>query len=155
MERTLIFNTTITIPEVPEEFEGKEPTFNELVEFVNVYYKEGSRPRVIEEYEKTILSTWATGKYYLLGLVLTAPTDRITTERLENAIQINHQRSIDYGVPCNSFEYGSIVHTERMFADLLQIIEKYYVVMMEIEYMPGGARYQAGLKRFNERNGII
>ena len=155
MERRLVFNTMITIPEVPEEFEGKEPTFNELVEFVNVYCKEGSRPRVIEEYEKTISSTWATGKYYLLGQVLTAPTDRITTERLKNAIQIHHQRSIDYGVPCNSFEYGSILHMESTFADLLQIIEKYYVVMMEIEYIPGGARYQAGLKRFNESNGII
>jgi hypothetical protein len=42
-----------------------------------------------------------------------------------------------------------------MFSDLLHIIEKYYELMMEIEYMPGGARYQAGLKRFNERNGII
>lgn len=155
MEQRLVFNTAITIPEVPEEFDGKEPTFNALVEFVNVYYDGGSRPRVIDECEKTILSTWATGKYYLLGQVLTDPTDRITTERLENAIQIHHQRSIDYGAPCNSFEYGSIVHTERMFMDLLKIIEKYYEIMMEIEYMPGGARYQAGLKRFNESNGII
>ena len=144
----------ITTPVVPEEFLGKEPTFNKLVEFVEVYY-DGDRPRVIEEYEKTILSAWSTGKYYLLGQVLTDPIDRITTARLKNAIQIHRQRSIDYGAPCNSFEYNSILHTERMFADLLRIIEKYYETMMEIEYMPGGARYQAGLKRFNERNGII
>jgi len=144
----------ISIPVVPEEFVGKEPTFNELVEFVKLYY-DGDRPRVIEEYEKTILSSWSTGKYYLLGQVLTDPNDRITTERVENAVQTHRQRSIDYGAPCNSFEYNSILHTERMFADLLHIIEKYYEMMMEIEYMPGGARYQAGLKRFNERNGII
>jgi len=154
MERRLVFNTMITIPVVPDEFVGKEPTFNQLVEFVEVYY-DGDRPRVIEEYEKTILSAWSTGKYYLLGQVLTDPIDRITTERIENALQIHRQRSIDYGAPCNSFEYNSILHTERMFADLLRIIEKYYEIMMEIEYMPGGARYQAGLKRFNERNGII
>ena len=154
MERTLVFNKMISIPVVPEEFVGKEPTFNELVEFVKLYY-DGDRPRVIEEYEKTILSSWSTGKYYLLGQVLTDPNDRITTERVENAVRTHRQRSIDYGAPCNSFEYNSILHTERMFADLLHIIEKYYEMMMEIEYMPGGARYQAGLKRFNERNGII
>ena len=153
MERILEYNTAV--PAVPEEFLCKEPTFNELVEFVNVYYKGVSRPRVIEEYEKTILSTWSTGKYYLLGQVLTDPNDRITTERIENAVRIHRQRSLDYGEPCNSFEYNSVLHTERMFVDLLQIIEKYYEMMMEIEYMPGGARYQEGLKRFNERNGII
>ena len=103
----------ITTPVVPEEFVGKEPTFNQLVEFVEVYYECGSRPRVIEEYEKTILSSWSTGKYYLLGQVLTDPTDRITTERIENAIQIHRQRSLDYGAPCNSFEYNRTISLKK------------------------------------------
>jgi hypothetical protein len=59
---------------------------------------------------------------------------------LQEAIDLNARRHIDYGVPCNALEAHSIAYSESVFRNLLELLQKYYqhpYDLMEM-YKPGG-----------------
>ncbi len=129
--------SSITIPLVLVECVGSEPSLHDLHDFItktDIKYEYDRT--VIDEYMKSTTSTYTEGKYYLFGQVLTSPGTKLTTVRLENAINVNQKKGLEYGGPATGMEYSSIIQSERLFKDLLHIIELYYVAILEIEYKP-------------------
>jgi hypothetical protein len=152
---------SIKLPETPMDQIGMEPSLNKLIDWFKEVseemdldeYIEPNVRDVLNEYKKDSETEWSKGKkYYLYGQVLTDPDSPITRESLQNAIDINSQRSQEYGGPCNSFEAASIAHSDQLFSNLLQLLGFYYITYNEISYAPDGAGYKRALKLWNDRN---
>lgn len=88
----------------------------------------------------TSKTSWANGKFYLFGQLPTDLDAPLTNELLQEAINVNTQRAIDYGMPCNHLEAASMHHNELVFQNLLHLLRRYYQhphELMEL-YRPDG-----------------
>lgn len=150
MNRNLLYSS-ITLPEVPFDCPDCEPSLNDLYDFVtkNDIQHEYDRT-VIDEYMKSTKSIYTDGKYYLFGQVLTYPDTKLTTNILDDAINYNRKKSIEYGGPANGIDYSSMLRSERLFKDLIHIIGLYYISRLEIEYQPGNTGYLRCLQHFTD-----
>jgi hypothetical protein len=80
----------------------------------------------LTKYIEDTKQPWSKGKYYLFGQLLIDMNTPLTNDLLRNAIQANIQRGIDYGGPCNHMEAASMYHSEQVFINLLDLLQKYY-----------------------------
>jgi hypothetical protein len=69
---------------------------------------------------------WADGRYYLFGQIAIGLDVPLTNELLQLAIDTNMKRHSEYGIPCNRMEAESIAHSERVYRNLLYLLQKYY-----------------------------
>lgn len=128
---------SMNLPNIPDELVGKEPSLIELEYFTrdsSELFQEQDL-EVISVYMETTKSTYSSGQYYLFGQILTRPIEPITNAKLQGAIDANKQRLIDYGGPCNGFEAASIAVSDRQFRNLITILDRYYEIKLEIEWV--------------------
>ena len=155
---------SIELPNVPTAFIGKEPSLDDLITFVEerkeIILEEelatGDTFNVLREYKNASMTKWAVdGQYYLYGQLLILPRDRITNEKIQEAISANTRRFEEYGGPCNSFEAASIVNHENNFKDVIKIIDLYYNLdeIIHSLYAPGGSGFKRAKEAWVERNG--
>ena len=151
MNRELPYSS-VTLPTVPFDCRPNcEPSLNDLQDFVtNIDIQYEYDRTVIDEYMKSTKSIYTDGKYYLFGQVLTYPDTKLTTNILDDAINYNRKKAIEYGGPANGMEYSSILRSERLFKDLIHIIGLYYISRLEIEYQPGNTGYLRCLQHFTD-----
>ena len=124
-----------TLPQVTNEFIGKEPSLNDLCIFhlkhIDIFPNDVNAD-VLTDYKRALPGANNEGKYYLYGQLLVNYSDPITNDLLQSAININNSRYIEYGEPCNSFEAQSIRRHDIMFLNLIKIINKYYEIGIEL-----------------------
>jgi len=155
---------SIELPNVPTAFIGKEPSLDDLITFVEerkeIILEEelatSDTFNVLREYKNASMTKFAVdGQYYLYGQLLILPCDRITNERLQEAISVNTRRFKEYGGPCNSFEAAYIMNHENNFKDVIKIIDLYYNLdeIIHSLYAPGGSGFKRAKEAWAERNG--
>ena len=54
------------------------------------------------------------------------PTEQITEEKIQKAIEIDKKRIAEYGGPCNGLEAASINNHNNKFENLQKVLKKYY-----------------------------
>jgi len=67
--------------------------------------------------------------YYLGGQIKLKYDDTINLFLFDKVREINKQREIEYGGPCNSFEAASIYHHNKIFEETEKIVQKYFEIM--------------------------
>jgi hypothetical protein len=105
-------------------------TLNTLLSFVPGNEIERS---IFEPLDKTVLTLYnnktkekfAKGMFYLGGHLKMHPDDEITLDSIVNVRAIDKQREIEYGVPCNGFEYASIQTSRKYLCHMEEIIIAY------------------------------
>lgn len=120
------------------------PTLTRLKDFVMNYHEEfDTEEKNTVHYMYNDMQKY--GYYWLYGQLKMMPSDPITYDKIEEAIEINSRRLHEYGGPCNTLEKYSIADDEKKFTLLRRTIEKYY----QFQYAPpnethpyGGEIYQ-------------
>jgi hypothetical protein len=136
-------NNTYTIPEVPSEFTGKEPTMSELYLFAQ---KHSNEFKHVQKYFYDITKT-----VWLCGQLQLAETDQLTVNLIQSAIDINIRKLTEYGEPCNSWEAAIIQTHERMFQIFLTTMEIYYSTLTAEYFQPNNDGYFKALLSWNSR----
>ena len=103
------------------EFIGKEPSLNDLHEFIENH--------VIEEYLKFCKDYY--GYYYVGGQIKILPTEPIKTELINEARQIN-----DKAQPCHMAEVSSMLRSKNDLNNLEKILNVYYEYKLMEYYAP-------------------
>ena len=143
------------LPDVPEEFQGKEPSLNELNIFIEEHgdlFTDPEKLKTIAYYIQITNSSYSEGFFWLFGQLKITPSDAITNIKLQEAIDLNNKQINNYGGGCNSFENASIKQANNHFVNLLEILCNYYSIKLHIEYAPGGDGYIRAETSFNKRN---
>jgi hypothetical protein len=138
------------LPDIPNDYLTGQPfvgainpSLFQLNDYITRKFKHdfvGINTIALKEYMATTQSSWSMGKYYLFGQLHTDMNAPITCELLQEAIDLNARRRIEYGVPCNALEVHSIAYSESVFRNLIELLQKYYqhpYDLMEM-YKPGG-----------------
>jgi len=147
------------IPETPPDHIGKELSLNQLIVWFNDVKKEIDldiyiQPNilnVLDKYKKdSAESTLSKGKYYLYGQILTHSNDPITQKKLRIALDANSAQSYEYSNSHTCYERGDILYSEKMFINLLKLLDFYYYRYNEIIYAPEGPGYKKALEEFTD-----
>lgn len=112
------------------------PTLYELQEFINsnpTYFNKDEKDS-IQLYLQNTTEKYADGKYWLKGQLQMSPRDEITNEKMNEAEEIDKQRQMEYGGPCNGLEAASIAHHAYKFENLKKVLIK-YCHLLEEEYL--------------------
>jgi hypothetical protein len=113
------------------EFIGKEPSLNDLHEFVENHNEllDGINVYVIKEYLKFCKDYY--GTYYVGGQIKLLPTEPITTEIINKAREIN-----DKAQPYHMAEVSSLLRSKNNLNNLEQILNVYYEYKLMEYYAP-------------------
>jgi len=84
---------------------------------------------VLNEYLADTKSTWSNGTFYLGGQIKMAPDEEITIEKIKKVREIDRQRDIEYGGPCNSWEAMSMNNHRNLLGQMEEIINAYTKIM--------------------------
>ena len=119
------------------------PSLRQLNDYITRKFKNDFADEnivALTEYIAISKSLWAKGKFYLFGQLPTDLDTPLTNELLQEAIDVNIQRGIDYGVPANYLEAASMHHSEQVFQNLLHLLRRYYQHPYELmeQYRPDG-----------------
>jgi hypothetical protein len=66
------------------------------------------------------------GYYYAYGQIKTCQCVLITSELLQESIDMNNKRIREYGDPTNSMEAASIERSKHLFGMLIKLLHVYY-----------------------------
>lgn len=146
-----LYNITIftTMADVHNQF----PSLNQLIDFVkeNSDYFYDLKLNVLQEYYDNANDKLSNGRYYLHGQLPILPDTPITNQIIDDAKNIHIQRSIEYGVPCNSFESASITNSINSYNQFVAIIDRYQTVSLHLLYAPEtGTEYVKAKERFEQ-----
>jgi hypothetical protein len=121
------------------EFMGKEPTLNELNNFItnNKELYEGIDIAVIARYLDFVKQY--SGYYYIGGQIKTFPDDRIINENIEKAKKINEKAVITH-----QMEYFSLMRAKTELVNLDKILDIYYEYKLAEYYAPPSIDNDAG-----------
>lgn len=113
------------------EFIGKEPSLNELNEFIikNKELFDGINVDVISRYLE--FAEQYGGHYYIGGQIKTLPNDRIIIESIEKAKKINENAVITH-----QMEYFSLMRSKSELVNLDKILDIYYEYKLAEYYAP-------------------
>jgi hypothetical protein len=113
-----------------------EPSLYELYEFINNNHNlfDQNEKRYVEAYIDDTTSKYSGGHYWLKGQLHMLPTEQITEEKIQKAIEIDKKRMDEYGGPCNGLEAASMNNHNNKFENLQKVLKKYYE-LMELEYL--------------------
>lgn len=113
------------------EFIGKEPSLNELNEFIikNKELFDGINVDVISRYLE--FAEQYGGHYYIGGQIKTLPNDRIIIETIEKAKKINEKAEITH-----QMEYFSLMRSNNELVNLEKILDIYYEYKLAEYYAP-------------------
>lgn len=119
------------------------PSLKQLNDYITRKFKHdfvGVNTIALTKYMTDISQSWSKGKYYLYGQLPISVDTPLTNELLQQSINLNKQRSIDYGIPYNNFEAESIRQSEYVFQNLLELLRRYYQHPYDIMemYRPDG-----------------
>jgi len=128
-----------------EEFVGKEPSLNELEQFVGTNkqsfeefneecVKENRKEDIIDIsviYEYLKFAKTYSGYYYIGGHIKTYPNDPITEVAMLKAIKQNTESQ-----PMHMAEVGSKIRSSKELRNLGKILEVYYEKCLEEYYAP-------------------
>ena len=119
------------------------PSLRQLNDYITRKFKNDFADEnivALTEYIAISKSLWAKGKFYLFGQLPTDLDTPLTNELLQEAIDVNIQHGIDYGVPANYLEAASMHHSEQVFQNLLHLLRRYYQHPYELmeQYRPDG-----------------
>lgn len=105
-----------------------EPSLYELYDFVkyNRYLFDEKEIRSIEAYINDTSANYSGGHYWLKGQLHLLPTEKITEEKIQKAIEIDNKRVAEYGGPCNGMEAASMNNHNNKFENLQTVLKKYY-----------------------------
>ncbi len=141
-------------PLIPEEYIGKEPSLNDLGQFVEEYsdlLKDHDELKVgLKGYISDSKESWAKGMYYLLGQLQLLPSERLSNDILSKAVDIEEQKYIELGGPAHQAEVWSMQKDEDRFKSIKNLISIYYYKKIEEYYAPGGEGYNAAKERFEK-----
>ena len=138
------------LPVISEDFRTGQPfvgaihpSLFQLNDYITRKFKDdfaGVESVALTEYMETTQKSWSMGKYYLYGQLHIDVNTPLTNELLKRAIQANIQRRIEYGEPYNSIDAESIRHSEQVFQNLLDLLQKYYQHPYDVmeKYRPDG-----------------
>ena len=105
-----------------------EPSLYELYDFIQMNHNlfDQNEKRYIESYIDDTTSKYSGGHYWLKGQIHMLPTEQITEEKIQKAIEIDKKRIAEYGGPCNGMEAASINNHNNKFENLQKVLKKYY-----------------------------
>ena len=106
------------------------PSLNNLLNFVPENYIEESifnsiNKNVLKIYLNYTIQPYSEGQFYLGGQIKMRPDQEITLEKINEVREIEKQRMIDYGGPCNSFEMASINNHKNLLLQMEELIKAY------------------------------
>jgi hypothetical protein len=121
------------------EFIGKEPSLNELHEFIEIHNElfDDINVYVIEEYLKFCKDYY--GSYYVGGQIKLLPTEPIKTEIINKAREIN-----DKAQPQHMMEVSSLIHSKNNLNNLEKILDVYYEYKLAEYYAPPLDSFHSG-----------
>ena len=67
--------------------------------------------------------------FYLGGQIKMTPDEEITIEKIKEVREIDRQREIEYGGPCNSWEAMSMNNHRNLLSQMEEIINTYTKIM--------------------------
>ena len=67
--------------------------------------------------------------FYLGGQIKMTPDEEITIEKIKEVREIDRQREIEYGGPCNSWEAMSMNNHRNLLSQMEKIIKTYTKIM--------------------------
>ena len=67
--------------------------------------------------------------FYLGGQIKMKPDEEITIEKIKEVREIDRQREIEYGGPCNSWEAMSMNNHRNLLSQMEEIIKTYTKIM--------------------------
>ena len=67
--------------------------------------------------------------FYLGGQIKMTPDEEITIEKIKEVREIDRQREIEYGGPCNSWEAMSMNNHRNLLSQMEEIIKTYTKIM--------------------------
>ena len=110
--------------------ELSESTLNNLLNFDPKNYIEESifnsiNKNVLKIYLNYTIQPYSEGQFYLGGQIKMSPDQEITLEKINEVREIEKQRMIDYGGPCNSFEMASINNHKNLLLQMEELIKAY------------------------------
>jgi hypothetical protein len=105
-----------------------EPSLYELYDFVkyNRNLFDENEIRYVEAYINDTTAKYSGGHYWLKGQLHLLPTEQITEEKIQKAIEIDNKRMAEYGGPCNGMEAASMNNHNNKFENLQTVLKKYY-----------------------------
>ena len=135
-----------------------EPSLYELYDFIkyNRDLFDQNEIRCVEAYINDTTTNYSGGHYWLKGQLHLLPTEQITEEKIQKAIEIDNKRMAEYGGPCNGMEAASMNNHNNKFENMKKVLKKYYEsVELELLRPPdatlsndkGGEWYQMILKQ--------
>ena len=105
-------------------------TLNTLLSFIpnneeerNIY--ENLNKRVLDDYCNKTKMNYSKNIFYLGGQLKMSPDEEITLDKINQAKLISIKSELEYGVPCNSFEDQSILHSKNLLNEMEEIIIAY------------------------------
>ena len=109
-------------------------TLNTLLSFVpntdvERYIFNNLNKQVLNSYLTDTKSKWFNGLFYLGGHVKMTPDEEITIEKIKEVRDIDRQKEIDYGGPCNSLEAMSMNNHRNLLQQMEEIINAYTKIM--------------------------
>jgi hypothetical protein len=121
------------------EFIGKEPSLNDLHEFIEIHNElfDDINVYVIEEYLKFCKDYY--GYYYVGGQIKILPTEPIKTEIINKAREIN-----DKAQPDHMMEKSSLIHSKNNLNNLEKILDVYYQYKLVEYYAPPLDSFDSG-----------
>jgi len=138
------------LPNISDDYKTNQPfvgaihpSLRQLNDYITRKFKRdfvGVHKIALDEYIETTKQPWSDGRYYLFGQIAIGLDVPLTNELLQLAIDTNMKRRTEYGIPYNRAEEESIAHSERVYRNLLYLLQKYYqhpYDLMEL-YKPGG-----------------
>ena len=113
------------------EFIGKEPSLNELSDFIKNHTElfDDINTVVITEYLKFCKDYY--GSYYVGGQIKALPTQSITTAMINTARSINNKAQ-----PCHMMEVSSLNRCKTDLNNLEKILNVYYEYKLMEYYAP-------------------
>ena len=139
-----------TLPTISNDYKTRQPfvgaihpSLRQLNDYITRKFKHdfvGVNTIALDEYIKMTTQPWSDGRYYLFGQIAIGLDVPLTNELLQLAIDTNMKRRDEYGIPYNNIEAASIAHSEMVYHNLLDLLQKYYqhpYDLMEL-YKPDG-----------------
>ena len=102
-------------------------TLNSLLNFVceNAEEREAFNKysKVVSEYHNNTKEKYYGGHYYFGGQIRLHPDDEISLKTVEKVRQINKQKEIELGGPCNSWEAASMWNADRQLNEMENLLK--------------------------------
>ncbi len=125
-----------TLPTISNDYKTRQPfvgaihpSLRQLNDYITRKFKHdfvGVNTIALDEYIEMTNKPWSEGRYYLFGHIATGLDVPLTNELLQLAIDTNITRKFEYGIPYNNMEAASIAHSEKVYRNLLDLLQKYY-----------------------------